>query len=100
MLGFFLKNEMAFVLSSASFSVNVSLLSRGNFLSFSFSFSDQQRDNDSLSGESGDEIDPFNDPDDKWEKDFKLDSSSSRFVGTVIFLGSLGYLAPVNKQQP
>lgn len=42
-------------------------------------FSEQQRDNDSVSGESGDEVDPFNDPDDKWEKDFKLDSSSSRF---------------------
>lgn len=38
----------------------------------------QQRDNDSISGESGDEVDPFNDPDDKWEKDFKLDSASNR----------------------
>lgn len=50
------------------------------FLSTLFFFSKQQRDNDSVSGESGDEVDPFNDPDDKWEKDFKLDSSSSRFV--------------------
>lgn len=49
-------------------------------LSTLFFFSKQQRDNDSVSGESGDEVDPFNDPDDKWEKDFKLDSSSSRFV--------------------
>ena len=48
-------------------------------LFFGFCFC-QQRDNDSVSGESGDETDPFNDPDDKWEKDFKLDSSSSRFV--------------------
>ncbi|RMX47546.1 hypothetical protein pdam_00019081 [Pocillopora damicornis] len=38
----------------------------------------QQRDNDSISGESGDEVDPFNDPDDKWEKDFKLDSGTNR----------------------
>lgn len=45
-----------------------------------FDFFPQQRDNDSVSGESGDEIDPFSDPDDKWEKDFKLDSSSGRFV--------------------
>jgi len=43
----------------------------------------QQRDNDSVSGESGDEIDPFNDPDDKWEKDFKLDSSSSRRISSI-----------------
>ncbi|KAL9988342.1 hypothetical protein ACROYT_G002777 [Oculina patagonica] len=43
----------------------------------------QQRDNDSVSGESGDEVDPFNDPDDKWEKDFKLDSSSSRRISSL-----------------
>lgn len=43
-------------------------------------FYSQQRDNDSVSGESGDEVDPFNDPDDKWEKDFKIDSSSNRFL--------------------
>ena len=50
-----------------------------------FSFS-QQRDNDSVSGESGDEADPFNDPDDKWEKDFKLDSPSSRYVNFCIYI--------------
>ncbi|KAM7447173.1 the TRAFAC class myosin-kinesin ATPase superfamily [Porites harrisoni] len=43
----------------------------------------QQRDNDSVSGESGDEFDPFNDPDDKWEKDFKLDSPSSRRISSL-----------------
>ncbi|XP_068734565.1 kinesin-like protein KIF14 isoform X1 [Montipora capricornis] len=43
----------------------------------------QQRDNDSVSGESGDETDPFNDPDDKWEKDFKLDSPSSRRISSL-----------------
>ena len=53
--------------------------------SFLFLSSQQQRDNDSVSGESGDEFDPFNDPDDKWEKDFKLDSPSSRFEIHMLF---------------
>ena len=52
---------------------------------FLFLSSLQQRDNDSVSGESGDEFDPFNDPDDKWEKDFKLDSPSSRFGIHMLF---------------
>lgn len=50
-----------------------------------FLSSQQQRDNDSVSGESGDEFDPFNDPDDKWEKDFKLDSPSGRFGIHMLF---------------
>ena len=52
---------------------------------FLFLSSQQQRDNDSVSGESGDEFDPFNDPDDKWEKDFKLDSPSNRFAIHMLF---------------
>lgn len=43
----------------------------------------QHRDNDSVSGESGDEVDPFNDPDDKWEKDFKIDSSTNRRISSI-----------------
>lgn len=50
------------------------------FVFFFLLYSKQQRDNDSISGESGDEVDPFNDPDDKWEKDFKLDSGTNRYV--------------------
>ena len=48
-------------------------------------YSKQQRDNDSISGESGDEVDPFNDPDDKWEKDFKLDSGTNRYMWLLSF---------------
>lgn len=55
------------------------------FVLFFLLYSKQQRDNDSISGESGDEVDPFNDPDDKWEKDFKLDSGTNRYVWLLSF---------------